>query len=567
MNEFQLAEAYIELTARDQQWQAVKSRTEVGLQKLGKSIDVATKHAQRFLFVFGGAAAMLLKVASDVEESQSKFLAVFKDQADAANRWAEEHAKAVNRSKYDLMGYMVAVQDTFVPLGFAREEAADFSKQLTKLAVDLASFNNASEPETIQLLTSALVGNHDAVRRFGVIITETTLKQELLAMGIDGTTRAATEMDKVVARLNIIMRSTTDAQGDAARTSDSLANQWKALKGDLQELAVGLGQELMPVAKEVIASIRDLVKSFKDLSPEVKRSIIDFGLYAAKIALVVVAVGKLKSALGALGAGKLLSLGLGKLGIGGAAAGVGGSTAAGGGGAALAKVALGGRPGAPPVLGIPKIAAPLAAGKVAGGAGLGTAATVAAPIALAAYGTALFFGEMKSKIDKSVAEVQERFDAENKARAELEQAIRSEAKERRRFRNEQIRTANQLRRRRQEEDKEWADWEYDQSAEKWTPEARAAEGQAVYDAMLFNEAMEKLLELGWENNFRELHQAIDRTAREFDTGWQRGGGFADVVSSTLKEQHREAQRTRESILDQLKKIEVAARGLQPAWGA
>ena len=71
------------------------------------------------------------------------------------------------------------VQDTFVPLGFARNEASDLSVQLTKLAVDVASFNNASDTETMRAFQSAIVGNHETVRRFGIVITEATLQQEL----------------------------------------------------------------------------------------------------------------------------------------------------------------------------------------------------------------------------------------------------------------------------------------------------------------------------------------------------------------------------------------------------
>ena len=69
-----------------------------------------------------------------------------------------------------------SVQDTFVPLGFARGEAAKLSVQLTKLAVDTASFNNAQDIPTMMAFQSALVGNHEAVRRFGIVITETELK-------------------------------------------------------------------------------------------------------------------------------------------------------------------------------------------------------------------------------------------------------------------------------------------------------------------------------------------------------------------------------------------------------
>jgi len=36
----------------------------------------------------------------------------------------------------------------------------------------------------------------------------------------------------VQARLNLIMAGTTDAQGDAERTSGSLTNQWRALMAE-----------------------------------------------------------------------------------------------------------------------------------------------------------------------------------------------------------------------------------------------------------------------------------------------------------------------------------------------
>lgn len=187
--------------------------------------------------------AKILMAGSDVEEMYGKFNAVFRENAKSVEEWADEHGDAVNRSKFDLMGYASTLQDTFVPLGFAREEGAELSKQMTELAIDLASFNNEAEPETIAALQSALVGNHETMRRYGVIITQTTLDQELLNMGIVGGIRAATEQQKVQARLNIIMQGTSDAQGDASRTAGSFANKLRGLKGDISEVMEEAGRE------------------------------------------------------------------------------------------------------------------------------------------------------------------------------------------------------------------------------------------------------------------------------------------------------------------------------------
>jgi hypothetical protein len=83
------------------------------------------------------------------------------------------------------------------------------------------------------------------MRRYGVIITQTTLDQELMNMGIEKGIQGATEQEKVMARLNIIMNSTEDAQGDAARTADEYANQMRALKGNISDVMAEAGKEGM----------------------------------------------------------------------------------------------------------------------------------------------------------------------------------------------------------------------------------------------------------------------------------------------------------------------------------
>ncbi|MCY4548117.1 MAG: hypothetical protein OXC28_07105 [Defluviicoccus sp.] len=214
-------------------------------------------------------AAGFLKAASDAQELRSQFQAVFRELTGEARAWARAHADSVGRSSLDIEQYLATLQDTFVPLGFARREAFEFSRTLAQLGVDLASFKNAAEPETIDLLTSAIVGNHEAVRRFGIVITESTLKQELMAAGIAGGTRAATEQQKVLARLRIILRSTGDAQGDAARTADQYANRVRALTGDWRDFQSELGRSLLPSGDTAIGLLRAAIAEFRDgLDPD-----------------------------------------------------------------------------------------------------------------------------------------------------------------------------------------------------------------------------------------------------------------------------------------------------------
>lgn len=201
------------------------------------------------------ATVKMIGMASGAEEMQGKSSVVFGKFRDDVVSALDDFGNEVGRSTFALEGMASSLQDTFVPMGFARGEAAKLSVEMTKLAVDVGSFNDANEVETMRAFQSALVGNHETVRRFGVVITEATLNQELLTMGIEGGARAASNAEKVQARMNLILKGTTDAQGDAARTSTSFANELRALKANFSEFITELGMLFLPIATKVIKAL------------------------------------------------------------------------------------------------------------------------------------------------------------------------------------------------------------------------------------------------------------------------------------------------------------------------
>ena len=237
-----------------------------GIAGAFKRIGTAMKVAVAAVVVQQGAraGAALINLASDVEEMQGKSKVVFGAFRDETVAALEAFGDEVGRSTHELEGMASSIQDTFVPMGFARGEAAKLSVELTKLAVDVASFNNANDTETMEAFQSALVGNHETVRRFGVVITEATLKQELLRMGIQRTGNEVTNAEKVQARLNLIIAGTSDAQGDALRTSDSFANTLRGLKSDLSELGVELGEIFLPIVTKLVRAMRSAAATTRD---------------------------------------------------------------------------------------------------------------------------------------------------------------------------------------------------------------------------------------------------------------------------------------------------------------
>ena len=217
-----------------------------------------------------GLLAFPIKAASEMEETMGKFGVVFGKSADDVKVWSDATAKAVGVSKEAMAGMLASMQDLLVPMGVLPEEATGMSKTLSSLAVDLASFNNMDTAQVFENLMSAITGEGQVMKKYGVILNETAVKQELLNMKLDP--KVAENAAKAQARLNIILRGTTAAQGDAIRTASSFANQVKILWANVTDASGAIGGAFLEdtaafvhMAHSAVSVVRDFAVENKDL--------------------------------------------------------------------------------------------------------------------------------------------------------------------------------------------------------------------------------------------------------------------------------------------------------------
>ena len=252
-----------ELKRLDRQMKKSSDETKKQTDKMAKGFKTLAGAIGTYIGV--QAVGTLLGFVSHVGEAMSKAEVVFGDSFGYITKEMEKFGDSVGRSTYELVEMASKVQDTFVPMGFARDSAAELSAQLTKLAVDVASFNNETDAAVMEAFQSDIVGNHETVRRFGIVITDATLQQELYRMGIEKSTQQASNAEKVQARLNMIMAGTTDAHGDAIRTSDSFANAQKKLGAALDELGVTVIEPFMDTFADFVTLLATGIDTVKEL--------------------------------------------------------------------------------------------------------------------------------------------------------------------------------------------------------------------------------------------------------------------------------------------------------------
>lgn len=254
-----------------------------------------------------------INAASDANEFASAFNFLFEETADATRAWADVTSRDIARSTLALQDQAAAFQGLFsavtqnldgtisstTSFGRALEEmggkldsnlpgdediqqAARLSQVFALLTQDLASFFNTAEDDALLKLRSGLIGETEPLRAFNVFLNENAVGLKAQQLGLKEVNGQLTDYQKIVARAAIILEQTATAQGDAARTSESYANQVKALSGAWRDMSVELGENLIPTALEVVRTFTEVLRTIGGASEDLQ----DIGLVIAGIAAV-----------------------------------------------------------------------------------------------------------------------------------------------------------------------------------------------------------------------------------------------------------------------------------------
>ena len=222
-----------------------------------------------------------IQAASNLNESYNKVEQIFGKNMDALTGWAEKSAVSMGLSKQAALDSASAFGVFGSAAGLQGEELLKFGEDNTQLAADLASFYNTSVPSAVQAISSALRGESEPMRSYGVLLDDMSMRQEALSMGIVSTTKnALTPQQRVLAAESLIMKQTSAAHGDFARTSGGLANQQRILSAQIENAQTNLGTIFLPIVTKVMAFLNttgiDILNNFTDKFALFAQPFVDF---------------------------------------------------------------------------------------------------------------------------------------------------------------------------------------------------------------------------------------------------------------------------------------------------
>lgn len=214
--------------------------------------------AGRKLLQFGAAA---VQASAQTEAAFRGVEAIFGKSASRIEEFGKSAAENFGLSEKSLYSLVTPIGALVKGLGFSEEQAARTSMQFARIGADLAAaFPTQGGPaQAVNALGAALRGEYDPAERFGIGLSETTVKAKMLAMGLDTTTDSTKLYNRAQAVLALVTERTASIQGQFGKSLGSVQGRIQVLKARAENLAVAFGKELTPSAEYFLETAEELL--------------------------------------------------------------------------------------------------------------------------------------------------------------------------------------------------------------------------------------------------------------------------------------------------------------------
>jgi DNA repair exonuclease SbcCD ATPase subunit len=196
-----------------------------------------------------------IRLASDLAESQNVVDVTFGKNAKTIDDWSRTLDTAFGMSELSAKQYVGTMGAMLKSMQLTDDQVLTMSQSLVQLAGDMASFYNIDVETAFNKLRSGISGETEPLKQLGINLSVANLEAFALAEGIGKSYSKMTQAEQATLRYNYLIKVTADAQGDFARTSDSLANQQRILDLQLENLQITMGKKVVPALTDGLSKI------------------------------------------------------------------------------------------------------------------------------------------------------------------------------------------------------------------------------------------------------------------------------------------------------------------------
>lgn len=211
------------------------------------------------LFRAMGMFRKAMDISSDLTEVQNVVDVTFGNMKKTMEDFAKVSLSQYGMSALTAKDIASRYQAMGVAMGFSQKKMSGMSIELTKLAADMASFYNVEQKDVAKSLEAVFTGQTMPLRKYGIDLTQATLKQWALNNGLNANIKSMSASEKMWLRYQYVMANSQQVMGDFARTSDSWHNQLVLLSGAFQSLGSIVGGSLINAFKPFIRALNSVM--------------------------------------------------------------------------------------------------------------------------------------------------------------------------------------------------------------------------------------------------------------------------------------------------------------------
>lgn len=265
------------------------------MQRVGKDLSMKVTAP----IVAAGAASF--KMAADLQDAMGATDQIFAQASDSVKKWADNLDSYYGIAEGEALEYANMMGSMLKNIGgLTEEEASKQAQTLIELAGDLTAMYGGTTADAVRALTGALKGNNTMLDNYGMAANDAMIKTKALEMGLYDGTGQMDLATKQAATLALIMEQTGAAQGQAAREAEGASGGMRAFATEIKNIATDIGEVLLPVITPLLASLRDLIKRFGEMSPEMQKTIVIVAGLAAAIGPLLLILGGMSSGVSAI---------------------------------------------------------------------------------------------------------------------------------------------------------------------------------------------------------------------------------------------------------------------------
>ena len=226
-----------------------------------------------------------IDISSSLTEVENVVRQTFGQYESLINNFAKTSIEKFGMSELSAKQFASRFQAMGTALDIPQGKMAKMSIRLTELAGDMASFYDVSQEDIAKSLQSVFSGTTAPMRRYGIDLTQATLKEWALKQGLDANISSMTQAQKAMLRYQYVLAHTTNITGDFARTADTWHNQITMLKENFKALGAVVGGGLINAFKPFIKALNAVLQkviSFAEMVTNALGSIFGWKYEASK---------------------------------------------------------------------------------------------------------------------------------------------------------------------------------------------------------------------------------------------------------------------------------------------